>query len=755
MIRREVKTLAVELPGYEVFGGNIPFGALSAMIKNGLCSQSDAEEGRAELPTSCTLRATIELSEVDAKKKYVYLELSGVCAKGELFFNGKSCGVISGPYREYLFDVGDKALPGDNIAEIRCSEPIAPKQCLDSHGERSTAYDVAERVADYAVLNPIGLYVSDSAFISGVSVRQEHYDGKVNLFVDATAVGDKNDVRIVASLSAPSGKIYFGGAYDEKIKINVSDPELWWPRGYGAQPIYKLTVTLYHGADVADVYEKRIGLRTVALEKGEGDVYSVLINGVKIFSRGAAYVKESAIYSGVTNAEIEALIKSAVKANMNTLTVFDENVPTPDVFYELCDKYGILVWQSLTLPYIAPPAASVFAAGVTASVEDRVKRLSSHPSVALFFLSVVETGKDMMRLFKDSLEEFRTVSVRILSSVLNEYASSVPFLGNPYDLFKDDERYLYEKDEGYAYGTLYALPAEYTLKSYLPEEEYNLFSGVSEARTNVAECIVMLENTVKHMKMPLGMGELVYASELAAAIELSRSVKNARFSDRSSGASLRQLNDGRRTVSSAMIDSLGKAKAPLKFIREANAPVTLDIDPCVDETVFRVINSGRRGYSGKLMFALYDTNGKCYEEKHIEVSLESGEKSVVYTADFSRHIGDRRECFYIMYELYDEKGMITSGGEHFVPLKHVKFVDPQISAEISGMGKRFTAKLSSERYAYAVKIDFEDLNVNFGSNFVNLYGKTPVLVDFETAEVLTVAELEKSLRIYTPYSIGR
>lgn len=755
MVRRDVKNLSVKISDTESYSGNIPFGVLSAMIENGLCTSSDAEDGKVELPQSCTLSSVVELSESEAKRKYVYIELSGVCAKGELFFNGKSCGVLNSPYRAYMFDVTDKAICGSNKLEIKCNEPYSAKQYLDSYGERSLEYDVAERVLDYSVLNPIGVYVSDSAFINGVSVRQEHRDGKVNLFVSASSLGDHDDVRIVASLSAPSGKIYFGGAYDGDIKITVADPELWWPRGYGAQPLYKLTVTLYHGAEVADVYEKRIGLRTVSVIKNEKSIYSVFVNGLKMFSRGATYVKQNAVVTSVSNRDIESVIKSAVKANMNTLTVFDEAIPLPDVFYDLCDKYGLMVWQSLTLPYVAPPAASVFAAGLTASVEDRIKRMSTHPSMSLMFLSVVETGTEMMRLFKDAMEEFRTVSVRILAPVLNKYAKDVPFISDPYDVFKNDERYLFEKDAEFAYGNLYALPSEYTLHSYIPDEEYNIFSQASERRTNPVECMMMLENTVKHIKMPYGMGELVYATEVAAGIELSHSIKKARASERSSGAVLRQLNDGKRTVSSAMLDYFNKSKATLKFVREANAVVSLSITPCSDETVFYLINSGKKKYSGRLVFALYDTDGKCYEEKNVEVSLESGEGSSVYTADFSRHIQDRKGAFYIIYELYDEKGIISSGSEHFVPLKHVAFRDPKIVAEISGMGKRFSVKLNSDYYAYAVKVDFEGVNANFSSNFVNLYGKTPVVIDFETADVVTIGELENRLRIYTPYSVGR
>lgn len=755
MVKRDIKTLSVLLPDGRLYESKTPIGFLSSMIQNELCASIDAEDGKIALPDSCEFIAEVELSDTDLAQKYIYLEVSGILAKGELFFNEKSCGVLNGPHRQYLFDVADKSVAGKNTVKIVCNEPVIPKHHLLSDGERSQEYDTAMRVADFAVLNPLTIYISDSAFISNVKMRQEHVDGKVSVFVNAETIGESDDVRIVASLAAPSGKIYFGGSYEKDIKISVADPELWWPRGYGAQPIYKLTVTLYHGADVADVYEKRIGLRTIELSNDENTATVLKVNGIKVFLRGATYVKQNAVCTSVTKEAISSLFASIMGANMNTLTVFDETIPLPDAFYDLADKFGLLVLQSVTIPYIAPPAAGVFASGVTDSVRDSVKRLYSHPSVSMFFLSFAATGEDMMRLFGDSINEFRGVSIKILGPVLSEYAPNTPFLTDFDDVLKYDERYLGENNSGYAYKTLYALPSEYTLKSYLDEDNYNIFSSASEKRTSVCECVKMIENTVKHMKMPNGMSELVYASELAAGYELSKSIKRARREGNCYSSVLRQLNDGKKTVSSSFIDYFGKPKATLKFVSSAYAPVCLDVVPCVDETVFYLINSTKKDFVGKLVYALYDMSGKCLEERRIDVNTPSAESIVCEKTNFSRSIGTDPASYYVSYELYDEKGIVCAGSEHFAPLKFVKFNDPKIEASISGMGKKFSVKLSSTSYAYAVKVDFEDLNVNFSDNFVNLYGKTPVVINFETSEVVTLSELEKRLKIYTPYSVGR
>ena len=74
----------------------------------------------------------------------------------------------------------------------------------------------------------------------------------------------------------------------------IDKPQLWWPRGYGKQPLYKVKVELFDSAgNKLDIWERKIGLRTMTVntEKDEwGHCFAHEINGIKVFAMGADYI---------------------------------------------------------------------------------------------------------------------------------------------------------------------------------------------------------------------------------------------------------------------------------------------------------------------------------------------------------------------------------------------------------------------------------------------------------------------------------
>lgn len=80
----------------------------------------------------------------------------------------------------------------------------------------------------------------------------------------------------------------------------IDEPRLWWPAGYGEQPLYRVEVILYHGDRVLDTWTRRIGLRTLTIsqQKDEwGEEFCHMVNGVKVFAMGADYIPEDNILS--------------------------------------------------------------------------------------------------------------------------------------------------------------------------------------------------------------------------------------------------------------------------------------------------------------------------------------------------------------------------------------------------------------------------------------------------------------------------
>ncbi|OJF93012.1 beta-mannosidase [Pararhizobium antarcticum] len=164
--------------------------------------------------------------------------------------------------------------------------------------------------------------------------------------------------------------------------FSVETPKLWWPAGSGEQALSLLTVEV-SGQSVT----RQIGFRTVELLTDADDAgsrFAFRVNGREIFCRGANWIPADALMSRVSREGVEDLLQSAVDANMNMIRIWGGGFYEPDWFYDLCDRLGLMVWQDFMFACNLYPSTPGFLENVAAEVDYQVKRLSSHPSIALW-----------------------------------------------------------------------------------------------------------------------------------------------------------------------------------------------------------------------------------------------------------------------------------------------------------------------------------------------------------------------------------
>lgn len=751
MIRREIKSFTLSAGEYTDIACQAPTTLCSALINNGNISSEAAfteGENHAFLPASCAYVAKIDFSEADANRTYAYLRLKRIMAKCEVIFNGRSYGIINNVNAVSLFDVSDKAAVGENTLEIRCAGSLGRRNYIRSDGSVFDDFVTAPKLADIGILDVPELLLSDSPMIAAVKTEQRFENGKVDLLVQTEMLGNADDVRVIASLVSPSGKIYFGGACENGIMISIPDPELWWPNGYGSPMLYKLSVTVYCAGEPQDTYERKIGLRKLEFVNDGNEVPRLYVNGIKIFPRGAAYLAPESILSDVSKNNMEKDVKRAVEMNFNTLSVFDEGVCLPESFYELCDKYGIMVWQSISVPYVAPPAAGVFAAGLYDAISNEIEKLSKHASVAVAFLAITETEPGMMRLFPDAVDEFRSVCLKIIAPTVEKITDFL-FESDFEKMLSFDERYVTVLNNGGSYTS--ALPSELTLREFLDEEEYNLFSKTAELHISGSHnAMEMLRVAFDEMRFPHGMADLIYSTQAVSAYSADASVRRARCeSIGARSAVFRQFNDGAYLISPSMIDYSNRKKAVCYKLTKAYEPTVVSLITSKKGIKVYITNDLKKSYEGKLLIALYDTNNKCWFEKTETVSVPAASFALIAEEDLSKYL-DAPESYYVIYELYTESRVTDRGTVRFVPLKHFKFRDPKIKAEISGMGRSFTLRLTAESYVACAEISFDGIEAEFEDNFVDIIRGTPTVIDFNVGSAISPEELQSRLIIKTP-----
>lgn len=216
-----------------------------------------------------------------------------------------------------------------------------------------------------------------------------------------------------------------------RASITVTSPQLWWPNGYGEQPLYQAEVLLTPASgkdeNPLDVWQKRIGLRTMTvntdplpdevfdehmknqaedLEDGNNMVmthgekkvlvtdktakklpgrnFAFEVNGLQIFAMGADYIPEDNIFTRQTRERTDMLLASAQESHYNCVRIWGGGYFPDDFFYDVCDERGLIVWQDFMFACASYELSDAFEANVCAEIRHNIRRLRSHPCIGLW-----------------------------------------------------------------------------------------------------------------------------------------------------------------------------------------------------------------------------------------------------------------------------------------------------------------------------------------------------------------------------------
>ncbi|GAB3434103.1 glycoside hydrolase family 2 protein [Flindersiella endophytica] len=211
-----------------------------------------------------------------------------------------------------------------------------------------------------------------------VDADLDHHDDNRPLTL-ATRIGDRTTTTTVDVVP---------GDASVSFELEVPNPRLWWPYSLGDQPRYDLEVTLLSAeGTVVDRWTRKIGFREIRLDTTPdqyGSEFTIVVNGVPIFARGANWIPDDCFPSRVTAKRYRERLLQAKGANIDLLRIWGGGIYEKDEFYDACDELGILVWQDFLFACAAYPEEEPFGSEVEAEARENVARLMPHPSLALW-----------------------------------------------------------------------------------------------------------------------------------------------------------------------------------------------------------------------------------------------------------------------------------------------------------------------------------------------------------------------------------
>ena len=279
-----------------------------------------------------------------------------------------------------------QAFPNNDQADVRIA--MYSRKAQFHYG-----WDWGPRLITCGVWRPVFLEAWDKFTIKTVHIQQENVSTAGADCISVVDVFSSVKQKISLSIFIDSLKLSVEtyelspGTTTITVKGHLANPELWWTNGLGAQHLYTYRAVVEDNAGVRDEYTTKIGIRSVEVVREndtDGKSIFVRLNGIPVFMKGANYIPQDNFQNRVTAERCERIVRSAAEANMNMLRVWGGGIYEDDRFYELCDRYGILLWQEMMFACAMYPGDEEFLASVRQEVVDNVIRIRNHPCVAMY-----------------------------------------------------------------------------------------------------------------------------------------------------------------------------------------------------------------------------------------------------------------------------------------------------------------------------------------------------------------------------------
>jgi beta-mannosidase len=555
------------------------------------------------------------------------LVCAGLDTVATVVLNGIELGRTANQHRGYRFDVRDVLHDGENQLRVHFASAYSYAEAQrDRLGDRPNAYpepfnfirkmacnfgwDWGPTLVTAGIWQEIGLQSWSVARLAEVRPQVTVADGAGTVEV-RVRVERENPGPVTLTATIAGRCVELRTEDDEAVlSLTVEDPGLWWPRGYGDQPLYDLDVALT-GPDgqELDSWSRRVGFRSVRVDTTpdtDGSAFTLLVNDVPVFVRGVNWIPDDVFANRVTRERLAARFAQAIDANVNYLRIWGGGRYESEDFYDLADELGLMVGQDFLFACAAYPEEEPFATELAAEAREQVVRLASRPSLMMWTGNNENIWGHEDWDWKPALGDKSWGAgyyFDVLPGIVAAEDPSRPYWpGSPYS-GRDDR---HPNDP--AYGTMHiwdvwntddytkyreyrprfvaefgyqAPPAYATLRRAIADEPLAHDSPGMRAHQKAADGDAKLRRGLDaHLPAPRDFDDWHYLTQLNQARALSLGIEHFRsLRPYCMGTIMWQLNDCWPVTSWAAVDGDGRKKPLWYALRRSFAPRLLTVQP--------------------------------------------------------------------------------------------------------------------------------------------------------------------------------
>lgn len=656
-------------------------------------------------------------------------------------------------------------------------------------------WDWGPRLVTSGIWRPVYIRAWSDLRINDVFIEQKEVGaGRAVIagHVELDADKDMNGV-LVTITDEVTGRVLGEWQADLKRGTNrvtvdfvLHKPKLWWSNGLGEPFLYRFRTDIIAGGELLDSKTERVGIRSLKVvhqPDKDGHTFYIELNGRPVFAKGANYIPSDNFLPRVTPENYKRTILDAAGVNMNMLRVWGGGIYENDVFYDLCDEYGIMIWQDFMFACSMYPAEGALLDNIHQEAVDNVKRLRNHACIALWCgnnecqdawlgwgwkCEIERQNKE----YADKIwAQYRQQYHVTLPGVVREYApgtfywpsSPFAFEGEMSGTTDGDRHYWSvwhgkapisdydsEKSRFFSEYGFQSFPEFESVKRYAPyPEDWDIRSEVMMSHQRGGDHANGLIETylLNEYKKPRDFRAFLYMNHVLQGDAIKTAIESHRRQmPYNMGTLFWQHNDCWPVASWASRDYYGRWKAQHYYVRKAYDDILISSVVEGDDLIVYAVSDRLENTSGRLQLQVCQFDGTVVHHWGKSVGISGNDSRVCFSAPLAKLLeGADRGTVYVRVDYTDKSGRVYHNNYCLGKQKDMDYPKVDLQTEVRSIEGGYEVMVSADKFARAVCLSVADNESVYSDNYFDVQPKSSVQVQVRTR--LSAEAFNGSLRL--------
>jgi len=339
------------------------------------------------------------------------LQFDGLATLCQVWLNDVIILESDNMFVSHLVDISKKVKP-KNILYLcfrslsasflqRRSRPKWKTKLVDQQQLRWTRTTLLGRIPGWSPpVAPVGpwkaISLCQNPYLTDVEIKTSINGSVGKVFFSCILMGENSlAVSLIATLGQPDGKFEDNLSIDicdEKIEtgvrfsgeLSIDNVEKWWPHTHGEPVLYSLKVDVLQDSVVTNSLDYNVGFKHVSIDRESGN-FIIKVNHETVFCRGACWTINDIVSLTGTPDDLENTLRLMRDAGANMIRIGGTMIYEQDLFYRLCDEFGIMIWQDFMFANMDYPTEDeLFIDSIQTEAAQVLCRLKKHACVSVY-----------------------------------------------------------------------------------------------------------------------------------------------------------------------------------------------------------------------------------------------------------------------------------------------------------------------------------------------------------------------------------